>query len=123
MRGNNIANFLVLVVMFASCSTGNKDIDGVDWEEWKSDRNGCQQKRQAVRHEIEQQRDRLKSLSEMDIVSLMGRPDQTELLKRNQKSFTYFLQGGPDCGLADTSSLRLVIRFNAMGLAKEVALQ
>lgn len=123
MRGNNIAIFLVLVAIFASCSAGKKDIEGVDWNSWKSDKNGCQNKRQAVRHEIEQQRDRLKSLSEMDIVALMGRPDQTELLKRNQKSFTYFLQGGPDCATADTVSLKLIIRFNAMGLAKEVALQ
>lgn len=124
MRGGNIAGLLILLLLCGSCGgNGNNQIEGVDWDAWKSDRNGCQQKRQLVRNEIEQQRSRLKSLSEMDIVALMGKPDQTELLKRNQKSFTYFLQGGPGCPRADSVSVKLIIRFNAMGLAKEVAMQ
>ena len=56
----------------------------------------------------------------MEIVELMGRPDQTELLKRNQKFFTYFITGGPGCAVADSVVTLLTIRFNAMGLAKEV---
>ena len=59
-------------------------------------------------------------MSEMEIVELMGRPDQTELLKRNQKFFTYFITGGPGCAVADSVVTLLTIRFNAMGLAKEV---
>ena len=60
----------------------------------------------------------------MQIVKLLGRPDQNELSTRNQKFFYYFLEPAPACGTAtDSLSARLSIRFNAVGLAKEVAIE
>jgi hypothetical protein len=73
---------------------------------------------------LQTEKDKLLSLNEMQIVDLLGRADQNELLKRNQKFFSYFLTPGPDCNnQEDTTSIRLVIRFNAMGLAKEVTIE
>ncbi len=70
------------------------------------------------------------ALDEMAIVSLLGNPDQNELYKRNQKFYTYFLQPGPGCAAAnaapgdrDAAPKKLVIRFNAMGLAKEIIVE
>jgi hypothetical protein len=105
-----------------SCTNRHEEITDVDWEAWKADRNGCLMKRALSRTELASQIDRLKSLSEMDIVGLMGRPDQTELYERNQKFYTYFVSPGPLCKSPDSSARRLTIRFNAMGLAKEVSL-
>ena len=120
MRGNNVVLILTLTIVCACCSGNREEIAGVDWEAWRNDRQGCSHTRKTFQGAINDQKDRLKSLSEMEIVELMGRPDQTELLKRNQKFFTYFISGGPGCAVADSSLVLLTIRFNAMGLAKEV---
>jgi outer membrane protein assembly factor BamE (lipoprotein component of BamABCDE complex) len=123
MRGSKLIVFICVLILAISCSERRTEITGIDWDAWKTDKNGCHQKREAARHDLEQQKDLLKSMSEMDVVNLMGRPDQTELYKRNQKFYTYFITGGPGCTQADSSSRKLIVRFNAMGLAKEVAIE
>jgi outer membrane protein assembly factor BamE (lipoprotein component of BamABCDE complex) len=72
---------------------------------------------------IQNQKEKLLALKESQIIELLGRPDRNELYKRNQKFFYYYLMPSPDCPNASTESKRLVIRFNAMGLAKEVAVE
>lgn len=68
--------------------------------------------------------DKLLALSEVDLVALLGRPDEEELYKRNQKFYYYYLQPSGNCDKTVTDSpLRLVIRFNAVGLAKEVTVE
>ena len=69
---------------------------------------------------IKSQKEKLLSLSENQIVQLLGKPDQNELYKRNQKFYSYFISPSPECSPEITSSEILIIRFNAMGLAKEV---
>jgi hypothetical protein len=60
----------------------------------------------------------------MQIVKLLGKPDRNELFKRNQKFFLYFIDPAPECVPGDSAVVqKLVIRFNAMGLAKEVAIE
>ena len=68
------------------------------------------------------QKDKIKGLSQDDVVKLLGRPDQNELYKRNQKFFYYFLSPGKNCSL-DSAGQRLSLRFNAMGFAKEVVVE
>ncbi|MBT1705411.1 hypothetical protein [Chryseosolibacter indicus] len=73
---------------------------------------------------IEQQKQKLLGSDEMEIVQLLGKPDQNELYKRNQKFYYYYITPGPACQTADTlKSSRLSIRFTAMGLAKEIAIE
>lgn len=72
--------------------------------------------------ELTKQKDKLKGLSQGDIVELLGRPDQNELYKRNQKFFYYLLTPGKECG-SDSVAHRLSLRFNAMGFAKEVLVE
>jgi len=124
MRGSRATALLIAIFTCFGCGNPPGDkIAGIDWEVWKTDRNGCQMKREGYADTLAAQTDRLKALSEMEIVKLMGRPDRTELLERNQKFFTYFLNGGPGCADTRNGTLWLAIRFNAMGLAKEVMLQ
>ena len=68
------------------------------------------------------QKDKLKGLSQDDIVEVLGKPDQNELYKRNQKFFYYLLSPGKACG-SDSTAHRLSLRFNAMGFAKEVLVE
>ena len=123
MRGVSRPLLLLILAVALSCSSAPAELTGIDWERWKSDRNGCESKRIGYVAPLKEQINKLKARSEMDIVNLMGRPDETELLKRNQKFYSYYLAGSPACPSSDSVATKLVIRFNAMGLAKEVALE
>jgi outer membrane protein assembly factor BamE (lipoprotein component of BamABCDE complex) len=68
------------------------------------------------------QKEELKGLSEDDIIELLGRPDRNELYKRNQKFYYYDLEPGKPCD-STAHNQQLILRFNAMGLAKEVAIE
>lgn len=72
---------------------------------------------------IEKQKEKLLALNEKQIVKLLGKPDQNELYKRNQKFFSYFLTAAPACDLQLTSTKILIIRFTAMGVANEVNIE
>jgi len=109
--------FLIL----SSCGRSLPDIEGVDITAWKNDKNGCAGERAKKTDILLSQKDKFLALSELDVVDLLGRPDQQELYKRNQKFYYYFIKPSPDCNLPSwKESLQLVIRFNAMGLAKEI---
>lgn len=90
---------------------------------WKDDKNACAGKRVGMLENVEAEKNKLLALSEMEIVSLLGKPDQNELYKRNQKFFTYFVQPAATCDTKVDHPKRLIIRFNAMGLAKEVSIE
>ena len=115
---------IFLLLFCFACDKPLPDIQGMDLEQWKKDKNGCQNIRTAMRKAIDEEKNKLLSLGEMQIVKLLGRPDQNELLRRNQKFFYYFIKPSPACKVStDTIAEKLVIRFNAMGLAKEVAIE
>jgi hypothetical protein len=109
-----------------SCGKQLPDLNGIDKQSWMSDKNGCAGRRSPMLASITAEKEKLLSLDEMQVVELLGRPDQNELYKRNQKFYYYFIKPAPDCRdsvLKDSVSSRLVIRFNAMGLAKEVSIE
>ena len=73
---------------------------------------------------MESQSKKLLALSQQDVIALLGKPDENELYKRDQKFFYYFVQPSPSCKNAGADNpKKLVIRFNAVGLAKEVSLE
>ncbi|HEY5918249.1 MAG TPA: hypothetical protein VIU13_12630 [Chryseolinea sp.] len=109
--------FLIL----SSCGRSLPDIEGIDIMAWKNDKNGCAGERAKKKDTLLSQKDKFLALSELDVVYLLGKPDEQELYKRNQKFYYYFLKPSGDCNAtSQEESLRLVIRFNAMGLANEV---
>ena len=71
---------------------------------------------------MKNQKDELKGLSEKDIIALLGRPDHNELYKRNQKFYYYDIEPGKSCN-NEVAGQQLVIRFTAMGYAKEVSIE
>lgn len=77
---------------------------------------------QNISHLINQLEE-LKGLSEKDIIKLLGRPDRNELYKRNQKFYYYDIDPGKACAETIVENQQLVLRFNAMGLAKEVTVE
>jgi hypothetical protein len=118
-------NLVLLSLVVLSCGKPLPELEGIDHQRWIDDRNACQNKRSEMTDAITKEKNKLLALDQMQIVDLLGKPDQNELSKRNQKFFYYFIQPSKDCSSANTTEnpLRLIIRFNAMGLAKEVAIE
>lgn len=114
---------LILIVCCFSCGRSLPTLDGINLDVWKNDKNGCKGQRAAVLDALQQQRTKLQGLTEMQIIDLLGRPDQNELYSRNQKFFYWFVQPGATCEPADSSALRLTVRFNATGLSKEITIE
>ncbi len=114
---------LCLTVLTLSCGGKLPAFETIDSDQWKKDRNACGGYRQGIRAEIDHDVAKLKGLSENDMFSLLGRPDQNELYKRNQKFYSYFLTPGPGCPSTDSVVHRVIIRFNAMGYAQQVTVE
>lgn len=115
--------FVFILLTGFACGKPLPNLEGFDLNEWKNDKFGCTGFREKSLQVFSSQTDKLKGLSEADILQLLGRPDQNELYKRNQKFFHYFVEPSNRCDSAKTNARRLSIRFNAMELAKEVTIE
>ena len=114
-------NVVLPAIILTSCGKSLPVLDGIDNLSWKNDKNGCAGKRSEMIEGIQAQKEKLLGLNELEMVNLLGKPDQNELYKRNQKFYYYFVQPSIACDSSGTDNpATLVIRFNAMGLAKEV---
>lgn len=114
-----------LIVLFLSgCGRELPVFENIDLNQWQKDRNACGTYRIENFTTFQSQKDKLLALKEMQVVNLLGRPDRNELYKRNQKFYYYYLKPAPECPNYNAGDIiRLAIRFNAMGLAKEVIIE
>lgn len=114
----------VLLILLSACNKPLPALEGFDKAAFEGDKNGCQGIRSTYELILSKQQEKLLSLRETQIVELLGMPDENELYKRNQKFYFYYLKpNSRACGGADSSAVRLMVRFNAMGLAKEVTIE
>ena len=124
MRTNRLLLAVTLLIMVtASCTSYTPELKGINLDEWKSDPNGCHGIRMTMKDAIDSQKEQLLRLDELQITETLGKPDEHELYKRNQKFYHYYISAGPACKMSENRPIRLTIRFNAMGLAKEVILE
>lgn len=114
--------YLLLVSLVCACERPLPTLEGIDLSQWKNDKNGCAGQRVPMIQSLQEQKNKLQGLTEMQIIGLLGRPDQNELYSRNQKFYYYSLEPGKACG-KDSESKRLSVRFNATGRAKEIELE
>jgi hypothetical protein len=113
----------LLLILLSACGKPLPTFDKIDFSSWKEDKNACLGDRSKSIAWLQEEKDKLKALTESDIIKILGRPDQNELYKRNQKFYRYFLEPGVVCGIDNSNPKRLTIRFNAIGLAKEVIIE
>jgi hypothetical protein len=112
---------LFFLVILVSCGKPLPSLEGIELDAWEQDKFACSGKRASTIYLLKEQKNKLLGLDEMGIVKLLGKPDENELYKRNQKFFHYFLEPSEKCSSSGKKNpVRLNIRFNAMGLAKEV---
>ncbi len=109
--------FILVGTLFFSC-TGKFKMQNFDSKKWSSDKNGCLGYRAELINEILTQRTNVLGQRETNIRSTFGPPSKQELYVRNQKFF-YYTISSDSCG-AENKSLEL--RFNAIGLVKEMKL-
>lgn len=115
---------VLLTIFFSSCGKPLPTLDNIDVQAWKDDKKGCAGKRAAMMTSLQSQTDKFLALDPQDIISLIGKPDENEIYTRNQKFFYYNIEPAQSCASSPvTKPKQLVIRFNAIGLAKEVVIE
>jgi len=116
---------IFFAILLFSCGPSAPALEGMDLTKWRQDPNGCHGERAVALKQLEIQKDKLLGQAELDVVALLGKPDRNELSTRNQKFYYYFIEPAEACGVkaGDHAPVRLAIRFNAMGLAKEVRIE
>ncbi len=115
---------VLLTVILFSCGKPLPTFEEIDLQAWKDDKRACSGKRDPMFGSLERQKEKLIGLSEQEIISLLGKPDENELYKRNQKFYYYFVQPSKACAASHSENpKKLVVRFNATGLAKEVGVE
>ena len=116
---------IIITFISSGCLPKTPEFEAVDMVQWRSDHKACDGARMLTKDAFTRQKDKVLGLSESQIVACLGNPDIQELSKRNQKFYYYYLEPHGECATADSSirPLRMAIRFNAMGLAKEVRME
>jgi hypothetical protein len=116
-------SIFIAATILVSCGKSLPELDGIDMEAWKKDSNGCSGKRITMKEAIQKEKKKLLALNEREVIQVLGRPDRNELFKRNQKFYYYFLEASDRCAVHLDAPEKLIIRFNAMGLAKEITIE
>lgn len=114
---------LSILLLIMGCGKPAPTFSNMDINLWKEDKFGCKGNRLQMRNPFLEQKEKLKGLSESEIIRTLGRPDANELYKRNQKFYHYFISGAKECASDGLKTEEVVIRFNAMGLAKEIVIE
>ena len=116
--------FVFALLFIIGCSSPPPVLEDFDNEIWKADKHGCKGDRKVMEAAVMEQRDKLLGFEEMQLVDFLGKPDQNELSKRNEKFYYYYIDPAPNCSEnGNSEAKRLSIRFNAMGLSKEILIE
>lgn len=122
MRIYKVVSFLILTMLVLSCSKkpAFRQFDAVAWSR---DAHGCGGIRKGLTKNLLNEKDQLLARNEMEVLKVMGKPDAHEIYKRSEKFFYYSIDPDSTCATGNVHAKKLVIRFNAVGLAKEVVVE
>jgi len=109
--------FLVLVLLF-SCQSLPSQIGNINLQKWKEDKNACFGYRKENIENLQLLKNELLRLSEADILSMLGKPESTELIEKSQKIYVYHLESNDLCLSAKDTTTTIktfLVRFNSTG--------
>ena len=114
---------LFIVIQLISCS-GKVDLENIDLENWKNDRNGCLGLRMNDLEDFREIKNDLLGKDNQALIKTFGRPDKVELADRSQTFFIYFLEPGPDCQNVEKKEdpLKAIFRLNAYSRVSEATI-
>jgi len=120
---NYFRRYAGLLIAFQLLSCAPEVSIDINPDRWKDDFDGCSGYRMKVYENVIEKKEKLLGFSSKRIVKLLGNPTINELYQRNQKFFIYRISPADSCGLKpESSSIFMIFRFNAMGLANEIYL-
>lgn len=116
---------IITLLALASCQKKKADLGKFDLQSFKTDRGGCERKREKLIEELKVLRPKILGLTENQVVDNFGRYDFQILSRRNEKVFVFFLEHGPHCESIQniTQARSMILYFNAASLVKEVSFQ
>lgn len=112
---------LLFFICVSACSS-KVDMEGIDLEAWKKDRNGCQGLRAPQIETFRLVKNDLLGKDNQALIKTFGRPDRVELADRSQNFFIYYIDASPNCDLEDLKAepLKVIFRLNALSRVSEV---
>jgi hypothetical protein len=113
---------LAAPLLLAGCGHALPDIPGFAAPAWRADRYACAGRRASLLPPLLAARPRLYEARANDVTTLLGPPDEEELLANTEKAYHYYLRPGPQCGPRRPHSAgpRLSIHFGPLGTVTEV---
>jgi hypothetical protein len=112
----------LLLISFAC--TDLPKLENIDLNKWKEDRDACNEYRIQIIDTLLIQKDKLRGLSQNEMIQLLGTADRHQLFERSQKFFIYYLNPNENCEQYAQGYLKaLYIRFNSLDQAVEFSVQ
>lgn len=122
MKLNRIIPIVLILISF-SC-TDIPNLENIDLKKWKEDKNACNKYRIEVVDSLLLQEEKLRGLSQNEIINLLGTADKHQLYERSQKFFIYYLNPNENCDrYAEGYVKALYIRFNSLDQAVDFNIQ
>ncbi len=113
-----------IAFLLTICCTPLPELENIDLNNWKKDKHGCEGYRIEVIDTLLSQKEKLKGLSQNDVIDLLGQADQHELYERSQKFFIYHLEPGNGCDNFEGKYFKaFYIRFNSLDQAIDFIIQ
>ena len=114
-----------LVLFLAGCKSAPDTLGRLDLVKWRQDRAACEGIRPTLVDDFKVEQANLMGKFADDVGFILGRPDIHQLGSRNQKFYVYFLEKGTQCDdiAKPSSALKVILRFNAVGLLSEITYQ
>ena len=122
MKINRIIAFLI--ILFSTACGEVPNLENVDLEQWKEDKNACKEYRMEAIDNLLKQKGKLRGLSQNEIINLLGSADKHQLYERSQKFFIYYLEPSEKCDQYREGYIKaLYIRFNSLDQAVDFNIQ
>jgi len=115
-------SFLFSLIVLLGCTNPLPTLTSFEKEKWEEDKHGCFGDRELILPNLISQKEKLLTLTEGQIMKLLGKPDKIQLYQRNQKFFMYSINS-IECDESDRSLRELIIRFSAMGRSQEITIE
>ncbi|MCH7403191.1 hypothetical protein ACFOUP_09325 [Belliella kenyensis] len=116
---------LFIMVMF-SCS-GKLEVEGINLEDWKNDRYGCNGLRIQQLDQFQKIKNSFLGANNQSLIKTFGRPDRVILVDKSQSFFYYFFEpsSSKECPAyegEETQPLKVMFRLNAINKVSEVTI-
>ncbi|WP_375581459.1 hypothetical protein ABWH96_10790 [Marivirga tractuosa] len=122
MKITRIIPFAIFLISIAC--TEVPELENIDLKKWKEDKDACQEYRIDVVENLLSQKDKLRGLSQNEVINILGTADKHQLYERSQKFFIYYLNPNENCDQYTEGYVKaLYIRFNSLDQAIDFNVQ